>query len=224
MDSDLAYKFGYPTKCQYYSSCEIHRSIEEIQPYYQAGTLKKVMLIGQDPTIYDKPERVDTVLMLNETKGRNGQLRRWLRNELFGNCFDDMELYATNLVKCQFLSPPTQHSKKAFQFLEEKFENCKQYLYKEISEFKPDVVLTLGESTHLLFSKEIESYCDWGKEISMKNNFTGEFIMVKLKGLNFSFEYSPCLHIKTFRVAETYGQSVINFKKSLSQKMNNSRK
>ena len=51
----------------------------------------------------------------------------------------------------------------------------------------------------------------------MKEDFKGEFIEAKVNGIKFF--YSPCLHIKTFRVAETYGQSVLDFKKSLFRKL-----
>ena len=44
----------------------------------------------------------------------------------------------------------------------------------------------------------------------MKKAFTGDFVRAKFRGIE--FDYSPCLHIQTFRVAETYGDRVERFK------------
>ena len=52
----------------------------------------------------------------------------------------------------------------------------------------------------------------------MKDDFTGNFIKVRLN--NIEFYYSPCLHIKTYRVAETYGKQVFDFKEGLNKKIN----
>ena len=45
-------------------------------------------------------------------------------------------------------------------------------------------------------------------------NLNGEFYRLIVGGHR--FDYSPCLHIKTFRVAETYGDSVSRFKSTVS--------
>jgi uracil-DNA glycosylase len=95
-------QFGYPkecNKCKDLPSCEL-----KVSPYYKIGGSFKLMLIGQDPTIFKKPERVKQVLMLNE---KNSQLTRWLRGIFGDNNFDDLTIYATNLVKCTFPNPPS---------------------------------------------------------------------------------------------------------------------
>ena len=48
---------------------------------------------------------------------------------------------------------------------------------------------------------------------TMRDAFTGKFKKAKIE--SHSFDYTPCLHIKTFRVAEVYGASVVNFKNAL---------
>lgn len=218
MNKDLRKKYGYPTEC---SKCNTFESkpkgIECIDPFHKTGNTLKLLLIGQDPTIFNEPERVNTVLMLNETKGRNGQLRKWLETELFGaENFNKIEIYATNLVKCQFDQPPTSRPEGALKFLKPRFELCKMYLKNELKSFKPDFVLTLGESAHILFSKEIEVVFGDLKE-TMKEDFTGKFVKAKINDIEFN--YSPCLHIKTFRVAETYGKQVFDFKKELNERL-----
>ncbi len=47
----------------------------------------------------------------------------------------------------------------------------------------------------------------------MKEAFTGELHHITAQG--HTFFYSPCLHIQTFRVAETYSDKVKSFKKEL---------
>lgn len=218
MNTDLRNKFGYPISCNLCNEFEDKpQNIDLINPFYKTGESVKVLLIGQDPTILDRPERVNTVLMLNETTGRNGQLRKWLESELFGKeSFQKIEIYATNLVKCQFSKPPSTNTNGALKFLEPRFDKCKHYLYLEIESFRPNIILTLGESSHILFSREIELL--QGKlNLRMKDDFNGEFCKVRLNSI--IFEYSPCLHIKTFRVAETYGKQVFDFKNILKQKI-----
>lgn len=220
MNSELRNKYGYPINCNYCQEFDSKpKNISKIDPFYKSGKELKLLLIGQDPTIFDKPERVNTVLMLNENIGRNGQLRRWLENELFGKeNFNRIEIYATNLVKCQFDRPPSLSQGGALKFLTPRFDYCKQYLFKEIENFKPDIVLTLGESAHKLFFKEIK-VLNGNLAGKMKDDFTGKFIKVKLNDIEFN--YSPCLHIKTYRVAETYGKQVFDFKDGLNKKLNN---
>ncbi len=206
---DNNYSFGYPqqcTRCVNISGCEISL---RVAPYLKQGDGPKVMLIGQDPTLYNKPERVTHVLMLNES---NSQLSRWLKG-LFGTeNFDSLTLYATNLVKCSFPEPPSRVKEGGLKFLRPYFENCSDYLSKELLNFRPDFVLTLGEPAHKLFISMLDNSIEIPG--SMQAAFTGQFIKVNLQG--FAFDYSPCLHIKTFRVAEVYGESVKLFKQGLS--------
>ena len=204
-----AYQFGYPQKCERCadlseSGVELH-----VAPHYKPGSAPRVMLIGQDPTIYKKPERVSEVLMLNMP---NGQLSRWLK-ELFGvENFNKITLYATNLVKCSFLTPPSTSAEGGLRFLAPFFNHCHEHLEKELLAFQPDCVLTLGEPTHKLFVTILDHQGDIPE--TMKSAFCGEFYKASLK--QFVFDYSPCLHIKTFRVAEVYGESVQKFKRGFS--------
>ena len=170
------------------------------------------MLIGQDPTIKVDAERVKQVLMLDE---ENGQLRRWLE-KLFGKeIFNSITVYATNLVKCTFNKPPSMYRGK--HFLKPYFENCKEHLKQEIINYKPDVVFTFGEPTH---RNLITLFDENDLDLSEKMNevFTGEFYDVSINGIK--FKYTPSLHIQTYRVAETYGESIINFKSKVKEHFN----
>ena len=166
------------------------------------------MLIGQDPTVAQKPDRVKEVLMLDEP---NGQLSRWLKG-IFGiHNFQSVTLYATNVVKCTFSSPPSRMLGGGLRFLKPYFQHCQQYLPREVLKFRPDCVITLGEPAHAMFA----SLLDNSNEIApkMKNAFKGALVRASLRG--FEFDYSPCLHIQTYRVAEKYGARVESFKQSL---------
>ena len=101
--------FGYPEKCERCEGCELR-----VRPYFRQGADKKLMLIGQDPTIFQKPERVKHVLMLDE---ENGQLSRWLSDLIGKETFSRLTVYATNLVKCSFSQPPRKLSSQMRQFL-----------------------------------------------------------------------------------------------------------
>jgi len=204
------YSFGYPKHC---TRCEGLPSINigsTVKPYYQEGGQQHIMLIGQDPTIYKNQEKIDTVLDLNKEKG---QLRRWLMTLFGSESFGKLSIYATNLVKCYFDKPPTIMPKGGFNFLKPYFEQCKDYLVKEIIKFKPLLVLTFGEPAHKLFITMLDNQGDFGA--SMHEAFIGKFKKAKLK--DFEFDYSPCLHIKTFRVAETYGENILKLKSSLRE-------
>ncbi len=204
------YSFGYPKQCTKCASLSKDSLSLKVKPYFKEGGKLRLMLIGQDPTISRKPERVKYVLMLDQ---ENGQLSRWLRGGVFAeDTFRSLTLYATNLVKCSFTKPPSTARRGSFNFLHPYFQNCKDYLTEEISEFRPTLVLTLGEPAHKLFVETLDNCGDIAD--SMQGAFTGKFFRAKFGGVE--FDYSPCLHIKTFRVAEVYGDSVKKFKQGLA--------
>ena len=202
------YKFGYPEQCDQCKNLPyIKRKLPT--PYYNKITSNtKVMLVGQDPYIYRDPDRVGCVLMLNEERGA---LRRWLKDVLGETIFQEVELYATNVVKCPVKRDSSTSPKEILDLLQPCFNNCKGYLIDETASFKPTIVLTFGEPAHKLFTSVLNNGDSFKK--SMKEAFTGEFIRASVRDV--SFQYSPCLHIKTYRVAGTYGEQVKEFKRSL---------
>jgi len=203
------YSFGYPKECNRCACLSEAKLQLQVRPYFREGDELRLMLIGQDPTISRKPERVQYVLMLDQP---NGSLSRWLREEVLGeDIFKSCTLYATNLVKCGFREPPPSRL-GGLKFLRPYFDNCKDHLAEEISGFEPTLVLTLGEPAHKLFITTLDNRSDFSED--MKNAFTGKFVKAKLRDVE--FDYSPCLHIKTFRVAETYGDRLIRFKRGLA--------
>lgn len=207
-----AYKFGYPRQCK---RCEsiLGGDIKLPSPYYNSVvSSKKVMIIGQDPHIYRDPDRVECVLMLDQ---KNSQLSRWLKDVLGEHSFQEVELYATNVVKCPVKREPSASLKRVLNLLQPCFDNCRGYLINEITQFKPTLVLTFGEPAHKLFVTIISNGAVF--KDSMQEAFTGEFVEARIGDVR--FHYSPCLHIKTFRVADTYGNKVSQFKSNLKKKL-----
>ena len=165
------------------------------------------MLVGQDPTVRKAPERVHHVLMLDQP---NGQLSRWLRG-ILGEAYDTATIYATNVVKCSFARTPSDMEPGGLPFLSPYADKCKPYLVDEVRRYRPALVLTLGEPAHIIFRSLLDNPEEIGEQ--MKNAF-GKFVAVTIGGV--PFDYSPCLHIQTFRVAETYGPLVHGFKTELN--------
>jgi hypothetical protein len=108
--------------------------------------------------------------------------------------------------------PPSTSSQGGLKFLDFYFQNCKMFLSEEISKYKPTLVITLGEPAHKLFISTLDNRTSIAE--SMQNAFTGTMVKAKFRGVE--FDYSPCLHIRTFRVAEVYGDSVELFKDTLA--------
>ncbi|HCY77476.1 MAG TPA: hypothetical protein DHV28_16290 [Ignavibacteriales bacterium] len=202
---------GYPqtcNKCISSNDCLEKMVALNVEPFYQQGNDYRLMLIGQDPTIFVEKERVKQVLMLDEP---NGQLRRWLEN-LFGKeIFNNFTIYATNVVKCTFPKPPSTYGGK--HFLKPYFENCKNYLEQEVLYFRPNLILSFGEPAHRYFSSMFDNSNEIGSTMQSALGNEMKFFKAKIKDCEFS--YSPSLHIKTFRVAETYGKRIENFKYAL---------
>jgi uracil-DNA glycosylase len=210
----VSFPSGYPSSCILCShlvedSLNVSLSLK-VRPFYQKGTSQhRLMLIGQDPNIRRNPDKVKDVLMLDQP---NSPLSRWLRQLIGEHNFDSTTIYATNVVKCTLGVQPSSSERGSEKFLTPFFEKCRVHLEREIVSYKPTVVLTLGEPTHRLFMKFI------GKSMNvsdtMQGAFTGNFTRVTVSDGKelVDFDYSPCLHINTFRVAEVYGDSVKQFK------------
>lgn len=213
------YQFGYPQKeCKTCSHRDIICNACEISPFYKQEGQIKVMLIGQDPTIRRTDTQVKSVLMLTNDKVPRSNLQRWIEDEVFGNSdYPKIQLYATNLVKCRFAEQPSNSKEGAYHFLELCFDNCVRYLREEIKSFRPSLVISLGETAHKLFCKEL--YPPENFSCKMNQDFS-QIIPVKLKDTDIFFDYMPCLHITTFRVAKTYSNKINSFRNNLSCKIN----
>ena len=103
------FAFGYPRECRRCVNIPAGSTSRpvglRVEPFLRDGSGLRVMLVGQDPTVARRPDRVKQVLMLNQ---RNGQLSRWLEGIFGAKNFETITLYATNVVKCTFSNAPSQ--------------------------------------------------------------------------------------------------------------------
>lgn len=203
-------EFGYPNECKKCQDIAGGKACLQARPYFNAGGGPRLMLIGQDPTIKKNPDRVQQVLMLDE---ENGQIYRWLQ-DLFGGDLTRLTLYASNTVKCRLPGVPGSYEFGAISYLSPFFEQCKHYLIEEVARFRPELVITFGEAAHQLFITLAEPQSSKPPK-EMIRAFTGDFTPMTVAGVK--FRYSPCLHITTFRVAETYGTAVQRFRHGLPE-------
>jgi uracil-DNA glycosylase family 4 len=197
------YDYGYPFKCKLCTNLFYNCSSLTTKPYLIENGNTRLMLIGQDPNIHNG-RGVNRVLDLDN---ENGQVRRWLINVFGESIFDTFTLYATNLVKCTLEQPPSESS-NVLKLLQTYFRYCQTYLLREISLFKPNFVLSFGETAHELFYKILSDSGDLTS--TMRKDFTGTFSKVRVGEI--SFLYSPCLHIRTFKIADAYGDKIKEFK------------
>lgn len=156
--------------------------------------------------------------MLNE---EGNSLYRWL-NDLFGKKFDNIDIYATNVVKCVFKNglPTERKDEKAINFLQKFFNNCQEHLINEITAYKPDYIVSFGEPAHQLLTQLFKSD-KTTIPFKMKDAYSCGFLdmYIESNGSKIHFKYSPCLHVTTFRVADTYGDMVKDFKTTLLNKL-----
>lgn len=202
--------FGYPDQC---CQCGASTACTEplklmVNPYYKAGNHFRLMLIGQDPTIFEKRERVKQVLMLDK---ENGQLRRWLEDVFGKENLNKYTVYATNLIKCTFPQPPSKYKGK--EFLRPYFDCCKSHLISEVQNYKPTLVISFGEPAHRYFTSIFDNKTAIKDDMQSAFGVGDKFFKAKVGEI--TFDYSPSLHIKTFRVAEVYGEKIKKFKATL---------
>jgi uracil-DNA glycosylase len=201
------YHFGYPISCKLCTDLFHECPSLLTKPYLVTNGNARLMLIGQDPSISGKGFKKALDL-----DNEHSQLRRWLVTVFGESIFEAFTLYATNLVKCTLDSPPTDNS-NSLKVLQTYFRHCQTYILREISLFKPDIVLSFGETAHELFFEILSDSGDLTS--SMKKDFTGSFSKVRVGET--SFLYSPCLHIRTFMIADVYGDKTKEFKMNLKR-------
>ena len=186
-----------------------------VWPYQ--GSDPKVMFIGQDPTIAKGYK--DTVLDLYNKKGT-------LYKYIVGDILNPINLsidnvYATNIIKCRFPNNQTpssvakQHKILLTTFLRPFFNDCSKWLYDELVNFRPKLIITFGEPTHQMFLEEFKKFI-YKISMQMKDAF-GEVYKINL--LDFTCYYCPCIHINTrgkSHYEALWGEFINNLKKLVS--------
>ena len=187
---------GFPRDCDICVQAKINTHLFEgsleldLRPV--KGADPSVMLVGQDPTI--AKGKIYSVLDLENPKSR---LYKYIVGEILqpaGIKIDN--IYATDLVKCRF---PNNQTPKIIsksnditikEFLTPFFFNCRQWLFQELRDFHPKIVVSFGEPVHQLLVGQFS----WDVPSRMKDAF-GDVYDVRLLGD--STYYAPCIHINS---------------------------
>ncbi len=134
-------------------------------------------------------------------------------------------IYATNLIKCQFPNNQTpksiseKHKVKIKDFLCPFFNNCKHWFFKEVHEIRPKIILSFGEPVHQFLIEEFS----WSVPETMKAAFSNVYkvnlLDYKVNLLDNNVLYIPCIHINTRRhrhYKERWQKFILNLKKALN--------
>jgi uracil-DNA glycosylase family 4 len=189
---------GFPRDCDICVRAKVNTHLFDGGLELDLGPVKganpSVMLVGQDPTI--AKGKIHSVLDLENT---NGSLYKYSVGEILqptGIKIDN--IYATDLVKCRFPNNQTpkvikeSHDIPMKEFLTPFFFNCRQWLFQEIRDFHPKIVVSFGEPVHQLLVEEFM----WPVPTRMKDAF-GDVFDVRL--FNDNIYYAPCIHINSKR-------------------------
>ncbi len=168
------------------------------------GTNPSIMLVGQDPTI--AKGQVYSALDLENT---SSNLYKYISVDILNHAGQTLNnIYATNLIKCQFPNNQTPKSIseknkiKIKDFLHPFFYNCKHWFSKEVRKINPKIILSLGGPVHQLLIEEFS----WNVPMRMKDAF-GNVL------------YIPCIHINTRRhkhYKERWQKFILNLKKTVN--------
>jgi uracil-DNA glycosylase len=187
---------GFPTDCKVCVRAKINThlfdgSLElDLRPV--KGANPSVMLVGQDPTI--TKGRIYSVLDLENT---NGSLYKYIVGEILqpvGIKIDN--IYATDLVKCHFPNNQTpkiiskNHSMTIKEFLTPFFFSCRQWLFQELRDFCPKIIISFGEPVHQLLVEQFS----WEVPSGMKDAFSNVYSVLVFDDNTY---YAPCIHINS---------------------------
>ena len=211
-------KSGFPKECDLCIKTKINSRMFsgniELLTKPIRGTNPSIMLVGQDPTI--AKGQVRSVLDLENT---SGTLYKYITVDILNHARLTLNnIYATNLIKCQFPNNQTpkslseKHKVKMKDFLSPFFNNCKHWFFKEVREIHPKIILSLGEPVHQFLIEEFS----WSVPIRMKDAFSNVF-KVNLHGNNVL--YIPCIHINTRghrHYKERWKKFILNLKKAVN--------
>lgn len=133
----------------------------------------KLILIGQDPTVQRTESRKSIKTVLNLDK--NGSIKNYVVRicDALGISLDE-NVFATNLAKNFFVSPPT--SIKEIEVLKESKKYWLPLLESEIAEYPKAKIITLGEPVlNVLiktnFDRHVRFYWDYSKDWQNRSEF-----------------------------------------------------
>ncbi len=211
-------KLSFPKECDFCIKAKTNSDLFsgniELLSKPIRGTNPSIMMVGQDPTI--AKGQVSSVLDLENT---SGNLYKYIAVDILNRVGLTLEnIYATNLIKCQFPNNQTpksiseKHKVKIKDFLCPFFYNCKHWFFKEVHEIHPKFILSFGEPVHQIL---IEGF-SWSVPETMKDAFSNVY---KVNLLDNNVLYIPCIHINTRRhrhYKERWQKFILNLKKTVN--------
>ena len=209
-------KLSYPKECDFCITAKTNSHLFsgniELLTKPIRGTNPSIMLVGQDPTI--AKGQVYSALDLENT---SGNLYKYISVDILNHAGQTLNnIYATNLIKCQFPNNQTpksiseKHKVKVKDFLYPFFNNCKHWFFKEVNKIRPKIILSLGEPVHQLLVEEFS----WSVPGTMKAAFSNVY---KVNLLAYNVLYIPCIHINTKQhkyYKERWQKFILNLKKA----------
>jgi uracil-DNA glycosylase family 4 len=134
-----------------------------------------------------------------DLENANSSLHEYIVGEILqptGIKIDD--IYATDLVKCRFPNNQTpriiskSHDMTIKEFLTPFFFNCRQWLFQELRDFHPKMIISLGEPVHQLLIEQFS----WDVPARMKDAFGNVYSVLVFDHNTY---YAPCIHINSKR-------------------------
>lgn len=117
----------------------IDDSLLPIPPYWPARKDVKIVLVGQDPIIWNKIQRAKIKCALN--LDRHGPLKSYVNRIVRGLGISGDQIYATNLFKYFYTTPPAE----TIDVLERHLLPNMELLKNELQLFPEAVVFILGQ-------------------------------------------------------------------------------
>ena len=190
---------------------DIDFSNDFILPYSNANVISdaKLIFIGQDPTVRRKESRSDINVTLNLDK--KNSLKTYLKKVCDILLIDiEKEVYATNLYKCFFHSPPAEDQ----TILTRHFKIWNDLLKNELNVFKNSIIITLGEPLikQLIHAENRKVKYYWDYIGNTKSG--GKFKFVKSNENYLQERIYPLAHQPTWsrnRFYNTYLQDYLEF-------------
>ena len=150
-----------------FSINRIDNNLPIIKPFIGSGSIK-LIIIGQDPTIKNEKTRKNIEYTLNLDKGN--ALRTYIGRICTGLGITIDNVYATNLFKYFYTTPPAQTIDVLYAHLQPNLELLKE----EISVFKNTSIITLGEPVLQLLTTpnaKVREFWDYDRKTGVSNDY-----------------------------------------------------
>jgi uracil-DNA glycosylase len=172
-----------------------HKTTNSVKDFIGKNYNHKIAIIGQDPGITTKKNRVNVVLMLDD---KNSRLYQYISKEILGplNLSTD-EIVAFNLIPIQLSSSilkiSQQHKINFYSFIYQLAEYYYPTLLKKLNKYQAEYIISLGNPVFEFLKRK--GNLDIG---AIKEVFARKFLIYFNKR---KFILIPCVHYNSrFRI------------------------